>query len=121
MDVSNNEIRGGIANSSIVQKFNYAEIDLSSNQLEGPLSLLLFNVAALHISRNQISSINSFCDATEDGKLSFLDMSYNQLSEKLHNCWLHFINLIVLNLANNHELTGEIPTTLGSTRGVAFV
>nr|XP_048334227.1 receptor-like protein EIX2 [Ziziphus jujuba var. spinosa] len=54
------------------------------------------------------------CSVTVDSHLSFLDMSHNQLSGKLSDCWSYFKILVVLNLANNFELSGKIPTSIGS-------
>ncbi|KAF3436924.1 hypothetical protein FNV43_RR19677 [Rhamnella rubrinervis] len=113
LNVSNNQIRGAIANSTVEWNYYKEEIDLSSNQLEGPVPLFLFKVNVLQLSRNNFSDINSACGVTEDGWLTILDLSYNQLSGKLFNCWSHFNYLKVLNLAYN-ELVGEIPKTIGS-------
>ncbi|XP_024922831.3 receptor-like protein EIX2 [Ziziphus jujuba] len=113
MNVSNNQIRGKIADS-IINWNSYPEIDLSSNQLEGGVPMFLFKATSLHLSRNKFSSINSMCGVTVDSRLSFLDVSHNQLSGELSNCWSHFKNLVVLNLANNFELSGKVPTSIGS-------
>lgn len=112
VDLSRNLISGTIPNSSL-QWETYPQIDLSSNELEGPIPLFLFQVSALYLSGNQLSGLNGLCDVRNESQLSFLDVSYNQLSGTLPNCWSHFRNLIVLNLANN-ELSGNIPTTIGS-------
>lgn len=110
--LSGNLISGLLPNSSL-QWETYPEIDLSSNELEGPISLFLFQVCALNLSGNQLSGLNALCDVRNESQLSFLDVSYNQLSGTLPNCWSHLKNLRVLNLANN-ELSGNIPTTIGS-------
>ncbi|KAF3441241.1 hypothetical protein FNV43_RR15154 [Rhamnella rubrinervis] len=110
--LSGNQISGTIPNSSL-QWETYPEIDLSSNQLEGPIPLFLFQVSALYLSGNKFSGLNCLCDVRDESHLSFLDVSRNQLSGTIPNCWSNFKNLIVLNLANN-KLSGKIPTSIGS-------
>lgn len=44
---------------------------------------------------------------------SFLDISFNQLSGELPDCWTHFRSLEVLVLATN-KLSGQIPISIGS-------
>ncbi|KAH7522751.1 hypothetical protein FEM48_Zijuj07G0171700 [Ziziphus jujuba var. spinosa] len=114
MNVSNNQIRGNIADS-IINWDSYLEIYLSSNQLEGGVLMFLFKATSLHLSRNNFSSINSMCNVTVDSHLSFLTMSHNQLSWVLSNCWSHFKSFIVVNLANIYELARKIPTSIGSS------
>ena len=112
MNVSNNNLSGTVANSSI--EFAYAnEIDLRSNQLEGPIPLFLLKVSALHLYQNKFSELYSICDITEDVILNFLDVSYNQFSGELPDCWSHFKELRVLTMGNN-KLSGKIPVSLGS-------
>ncbi|KAF3442816.1 hypothetical protein FNV43_RR16734 [Rhamnella rubrinervis] len=111
-DLSENQISGTIPNSSL-QWETYPEIDLSSNQLEGPIPLFLFQVFALYLSGNKFSGLNCLCDVRDESQLSFLDVSHNQLSGTIPNCWSNFKNMIVLNLANN-KLSGKIPTSIGS-------
>nr|XP_015900283.2 receptor-like protein EIX1 [Ziziphus jujuba var. spinosa] len=114
-NVSNNQLSGMIGNYSM---FIADVIDLSSNQLEGAVPTFLFEAASLlSLSRNKFSSINSMCGVT-DAMLKVLDISHNQLSGKLSNCWSQFDDLVVLNLANNYELSGEIPTSIGSLTNI---
>ncbi|KAL5567831.1 hypothetical protein UlMin_024406 [Ulmus minor] len=54
-------------------------------------------------------SISSLC-AT---RLFALDLSNNNLSGELPNCWMQFDNLDFLNLANNH-FSGNLPASLGN-------
>ncbi|XP_048334671.2 receptor-like protein EIX2 [Ziziphus jujuba] len=112
MNLSNNQISGIIANS-LIEWAAYPEIDLSSNQLEGPIPLFLFEVAALHLSRNKFSSLNSICEITQHSYLSLLDVSYNLLSGELPDCWSNFKELGILSLAHN-KLSGKIPPSIGS-------
>ncbi|PON37070.1 LRR domain containing protein [Trema orientale] len=61
--------------------------------------------------------MNSLCNGTSL-PLTFLDVSYNQLSGELPNCWSNMENLQVLNLANN-KLRGKIPTSIGFLTQIA--
>ncbi|CAH9122413.1 unnamed protein product, partial [Cuscuta epithymum] len=45
--------------------------------------------------------------------LKVLDISFNQLSGTLPDCWLSLHSLEVLNLANNDNLSGSLPTSIG--------
>ena len=60
--------------------------------------------------------VQSLCAVTK-GNLNFLDLSNNQLSGVLLNCWFHFKGLKILNLANNH-FHGKIPSSVGSLLGI---
>ncbi|PON54775.1 Leucine-rich repeat domain containing protein [Parasponia andersonii] len=113
MNLSNNQLSGGIANSSR-QWAGFPEIDLSSNQLEGPIPTFLFKVAAVHLSRNKFSRLDSLCEVNaEFNALSFIDISYNELSGELPDCWSRLYILNIVNLKNN-KLSGKIPTSFGS-------
>ncbi|GMN30016.1 hypothetical protein TIFTF001_041393 [Ficus carica] len=113
MNISNNNISGNVPNFSSLEFTNANEIDLSSNQFEGLIPVFLFKVSALHLSGNRFSELNSMCDVTNDVILTFLDISYNQFSGELPDCWSHFKQLRVLTLGNN-ELSGRIPVSIGS-------
>ncbi|POO00979.1 LRR domain containing protein [Trema orientale] len=113
MNLSNNQLSGGIANSSR-QWAGFPEIDLSANQLEGPIPTFLFKVAAVHLSRNKFSRLDSLCEVNaEFNALSFIDISYNELSGELPDCWSRLYILNIVNLKNN-KLSGKIPTSIGS-------
>ncbi|GMN68190.1 hypothetical protein TIFTF001_037246 [Ficus carica] len=89
------------------------EIDLSSNQLEGSIPLFLLQVAtSLFLFDNNFSGLNSICNATQSLPLEFLDVSNNQLSGELPDCWSYAEDLKVLNLKEN-SLTGKIPISIG--------
>ncbi|KAL5573045.1 hypothetical protein UlMin_022642 [Ulmus minor] len=111
LNLSNNQIRGTIHNPSS-DLVVYPEIDLSSNQFEGPIPVFLFKMCSVHLSRNRFSKLDSLCDVVDDSRLNFLDMSFNQLSGELPNCWSHFPELVILILTRN-KLSGRIPFTFG--------
>ncbi|GLU24752.1 hypothetical protein SLE2022_406500 [Rubroshorea leprosula] len=88
-------------------------IDLSKNNLEGPLPVFPVNVTSISLSKNRFNgSISSLCTIS-GGKLHFLDVSHNQLFGKLSDCMMQWPSLVILNLANNH-LFGKIPSSIGS-------
>lgn len=112
LNISCNNISATVVNSSL-EFSSSPEIDLSRNQLEGPISLFLFKASALNLNGNRFSELHSICAVTEDASLNFLDISSNQLSGELPDCWSHFKELKVLTLGNN-ELKGNIPISIGS-------
>ncbi|KAL5573049.1 hypothetical protein UlMin_022646 [Ulmus minor] len=116
LNLSNNQIRGTIHNPSSDLVFPPA-IDLSSNQFEGPIPVFLFKVASVHLSGNRISKLDSLCDVVDDSELSFLDISFNQLSGELPDCWSPFSRLDILILSNNN-LSGRIPFTFGKLTSI---
>ncbi|GMN65473.1 hypothetical protein TIFTF001_034550 [Ficus carica] len=124
IDLSNNEIRGAICDDNQSGGRNISKsvfdnpsvdlsVDLSSNQLEGSIPLVLFEVGALNLSNNRLSELHSLCNVTKFLPLIFLDISYNQLSGELPDCWSYMKGLKILLLANN-KLSGRIPVSIGS-------
>ncbi|PQP95674.1 putative LRR receptor-like serine/threonine-protein kinase [Prunus yedoensis var. nudiflora] len=110
MDLSQNQIRGTIGNlrSEFPPKLN-----VSWNQLEGPIPSTLSEVTFLDLSNNKFSvAAASFLCTTKDSNLSFLDISSNHIFGELPDCWIHFKKLVFLDLSNN-SLSGKIPTTMG--------
>ena len=92
-------------------------INLSSNKLEGEIPRFLFKAAHLDLSKNFFSKqVRSLCTTT-NGNFNFLDLSNNQLSGELLDCWMHFEGLKILNLANN-QFHGKIPSSVGSLLGI---
>ncbi|XP_008341164.4 receptor-like protein EIX2 [Malus domestica] len=121
IDLSNNRIRGIIPNS----RFEFTsssppDVNLSWNQLEGSIPSFLSKASSLDLSNNKLSGPISFlCPKTpnEVSSLYFLDLSSNNLYEKLPNCWTHFENLAILDLSDN-SILGKIPTTMGSLSSI---
>ncbi|KAK4391146.1 Receptor-like protein EIX1 [Sesamum angolense] len=108
LNLSRNQISGELPNLS--SKFSGSPIiDLSSNNFSGSLPLLNPSTSILQLSRNMFwGSISSICTLR---LLGFLDLSYNQLSGPLPDCWMSMGRLAILNLENN-DISGEIPPSL---------
>jgi len=96
---------------------NSTFIDLSSNGLKGCLPQLSPNVVFLSLSDNSFSGEMSplLCGHNVlNGKnnLLFLDISYNNLSGGLTNCWKNWKSLIAIHLGSNN-LSEKIPSSMG--------
>ncbi|KAK4571384.1 hypothetical protein RGQ29_029982 [Quercus rubra] len=90
-------------------------LDVSSNQLEGQFSHILFpsKMTLLSIAANLfLGTISSVCKIT-GGVLNFLDLSGNLLSGEIPDCFMHWRKLVILDLSGNN-FSGKIPTSLGS-------
>ncbi|XP_062013947.1 receptor-like protein EIX2, partial [Rosa rugosa] len=88
-------------------------LNLSSNQLEGPIHSLPSELAVVDLSSNKLSGRISFLCASKIGNLTVLDLSSNSFYGELPNCWKHLENLVILDLSNN-AFSGKIPTSIGS-------
>ncbi|XP_076912966.1 receptor-like protein EIX2 [Bidens hawaiensis] len=91
LDISNNQIQGTL--SFLVVPATIEQVDLSSNEFEGPLHHFL-------------------CSNGMKGT-KVLNLGNNHLSGDIPECWEKWSSLILLNLENNN-LYGKIPITLGS-------
>ncbi|XP_048422017.1 receptor-like protein EIX1 isoform X2 [Pyrus x bretschneideri] len=111
ISLSNNQIGEMFANSTM-NFTNYPRVQLSSNQIEGPIPSTLSHASYLDLSNNNISgSISILCEAYRS--LMFLNLSSNNLSGELPKCLTHFDNLVMLDLSYN-AFWGKIPSTVGS-------
>ncbi|TQE06738.1 hypothetical protein C1H46_007607 [Malus baccata] len=114
MDLSNNQIRGKIPNSRFEFPSSFPpSMNLSWNQLEGPIPSFLSKASSLDLSNNKLSELTSFLCPIKVSYLGFLDVSSNYLYEELPDCWMHFKQLAFLDLSYN-ALFGKIPATMGS-------
>ncbi|XP_048422098.1 receptor-like protein EIX1 [Pyrus x bretschneideri] len=116
IDLSNNQIRGIISNPTFDFSSFPQKVNLSWNQLEGPIPTFLSKASSLDLSNNKFSGLVSFLfpkTPIKASNLTFLDLSSNQLSEELPDCGMHFGNLVFLDLSNN-ALSGKIHTIVDS-------
>ncbi|XP_004308368.1 PREDICTED: probable LRR receptor-like serine/threonine-protein kinase At4g36180-like [Fragaria vesca subsp. vesca] len=111
MDLSRNQIKGTLEHLRFEFVYN-PELNLSWNLLEGPIvsSILFLNA---DLSNNRFSGPASFLCDPSVSNLTFLDLSSNNLSGELPDCWTHLENLIILDLSNN-TFSGTIPITMGN-------
>ncbi|KAL2540200.1 disease resistance family protein/LRR family protein [Abeliophyllum distichum] len=89
-------------------------IDLSHNNFSGPIPSFVFHSVEVRLSKNMLSgSISHICRISSASYIKILDLSDNQLSGELPECWMNINDLLVLNLGNN-KFRGKIPFTLGA-------
>ncbi|XP_028788029.1 receptor-like protein EIX2 [Neltuma alba] len=112
MNISFNNFSGKIPNLPF--KFDYRpEIILNSNNFEGGLPPFLWQASELHLSKNKFSNlIPLLCGQTEYGGIVVLDLSNNQLTGHLPECWNQLDTLKFVDMSTNN-LSGEIPSSIG--------
>ncbi|KEH25981.1 disease resistance family protein/LRR protein, putative [Medicago truncatula] len=112
INISNNNLKGLIPN---LQVKNYCSIlSLSSNEFEGPIPPFLKGSTLIDLSKNKFSdSLPFLCTNGIDSMLGQFDLSNNQLSGRVPDCWNNFKALVYLDLSHNNFL-GKIPTSMGS-------
>ncbi|XP_045795484.1 receptor-like protein EIX2 [Trifolium pratense] len=113
MSITNNNLTGKLPNLEL-NLTNYPLIDLSSNQLEGSIPSFLLQAGVLHLSNNKFSDIDSFlCSKSKAQPLVLLDLSDNQLTGELPDCWNNLTSLQFVDLSNNN-LSGNIPFSMAA-------
>ncbi|KAK7380419.1 hypothetical protein VNO78_32929 [Psophocarpus tetragonolobus] len=113
VDVSYNNLQGTIPNFPPPKNIAYSLI-LGSNQFEGSIPLFLRGSIFLDLSNNKFSDSHPFlCASGAADNLYKLDLSNNELSGQIPDCWSHFKSLAYLNLSHN-KFSGKIPTSMGS-------
>ncbi|XP_027924112.1 receptor-like protein EIX2 [Vigna unguiculata] len=111
MNVSFNYLQGIIPNFPPTYISN--SMSLGSNQFEGSIPLFLRNSRFLDLSKNKFSDFLSFLCGNDTIQILFhLDLSYNQLSGHIPNCWRQLNSLVYLDLSHNN-FSGKIPTSMG--------
>ena len=113
LNISYNNITGQIPNLPI--RFpEFFQAILDSNQFEGSIPQFFRSATLLQLSKNKFSETHLFlCTNTVVDRLHILDLSKNQLSRKLPDCWSHLKTLEFLDLSDN-TLSGEVPSSMGS-------
>ncbi|CAJ2653692.1 unnamed protein product [Trifolium pratense] len=113
VNISYNNIIGTIPNLPI--RFSEGcRVNLDSNQFEGSIPPFFQSARYLGLSKNKFSEIRLLlCTNTTINNVLLLDLSKNQLSTQLPDCWSHFKELTFLDLSDN-TLFGEVPSSMGS-------
>nr|GMC88338.1 receptor-like protein 12 isoform X1 [Ipomoea batatas] len=114
LNLSYNKIGGRLP--YLQNKSSLVVIDLSSNNFWGPIPISINSnpFSMLHLSNNKFVGLISFLCSIIDANTCSIDLSYNQLSSEIPNCWNSSLsNLFILNLANNN-FSGKVPYSLGS-------
>ncbi|CAJ1952974.1 unnamed protein product [Sphenostylis stenocarpa] len=116
LNISYNNLGGVIPN--FPQNNSYYSVSLGSNQLEGPIPIFLRNSFILDLSKNKFSDSNLFlCANGTIDTLHQLDLSNNQFSGQIPNCWNNFKSLAYLDLSDS-KFSGKVPTSMGSLVGL---
>jgi Leucine-rich repeat (LRR) protein len=114
MNISYNNLIGTIPNLPIIFFKPYCRVILDSNQFEGSIPPFFRSAALLRLSKNKFSEIRLLlCTNATIDNLLLLDLSKNQLSRQLPDCWSHLKALTFLDLSDN-TLFGEVPSSMGS-------
>ncbi|XP_057724705.1 receptor-like protein EIX2 isoform X3 [Arachis stenosperma] len=110
LDFDNNTIEGDL--SEVV--LNSSIIELTSNNFKGGLPRLSSNVVFFQLYNSSLSGSIShlLCHSKKsNNKLQYLDISDNNLSGGLTDCWMNWKSLVYVNLGGNN-LSGSIPPSM---------
>ncbi|WVZ14715.1 hypothetical protein V8G54_012281 [Vigna mungo] len=111
MNISHNSLQGTIPNVS--STYVSSSMHLGSNRFEGSIPLFLRNSKILDLSKNKFSNpLLLLCGGDANSVQIHLDISYNQLSGDIPDCWKQMNSLVYLDLSNNN-FSGKIPTSMG--------
>ncbi|BAU02159.1 hypothetical protein VIGAN_11160300 [Vigna angularis var. angularis] len=115
LNMSYNSLKGSIPN--LTMKFlrdGLSAIILNSNKLEGVIPTFLSHARYLDLSGNKFSDLNTLlCRNRVTKGMNTLDLSNNQITGQLPECWEHLSSLAFLDLRNN-KLSGKIPQSMGT-------
>ncbi|MBA0677992.1 hypothetical protein Goari_019361 [Gossypium aridum] len=109
LNVSFNELESQLPNPLNVAPF--ADVDFSSNLLEGPIPLPVVEIELLDLSNNQISGSIPQNMSQSMPNLIFLSLSNNQLTGGIPNSIGEMLSLQAIDLSRN-KLTGSIPSSI---------
>ena len=112
INISYNNLKGSIPNLNL--KNHCPFLSLSSNDFEGPIPPFLRGSGLIDLSKNKFSDSRPFiCANGMDEMLAQFDISNNQLSGRIPDCWSNFKSLVYVDLSHNN-FSGKIPTSMGS-------
>ncbi|WVZ15254.1 hypothetical protein V8G54_012820 [Vigna mungo] len=119
LNLSHNYIHGNLeATTSPISMY---AIDLSANNLCGPLPSLSNDVDFLDLSSNAFSKSmeNFLCNNNVHG-MWFLNLAYNNLSGEIPDCWISWPSLTYINLQSNN-FVGNLPPSMASLEAMQFL
>ncbi|CAN8284296.1 unnamed protein product [Cochlearia groenlandica] len=122
LDLSSKNISGQILTSSTFKLPFIQTINLSNNNLTGPIPRDIFATSSPSLLHLNLSN-NNFSSSIPRGflrNLYTLDLSNNMLSGEIYNDMGLFSNLRVLDLGGN-VLTGHVPAYLGNLSRLEFL
>ncbi|WVZ14209.1 hypothetical protein V8G54_011775 [Vigna mungo] len=112
IDISCNNLQGTIPNLLIENHYN--SLSLASNQFEGHVPPFFRGSVYLDLSNNKFTESSWFlCSSGVVETLYQLDLSNNEFSGQIPDCWTHFKSLAYLNMSQN-KFFGKVPTSMGS-------
>eukprot|EP00257_Ricinus_communis_P004749 XP_002518317.2 receptor-like protein EIX2 [Ricinus communis] len=111
LNVSFNQLQGQLQNPLNVAPD--ADVDFSSNLLEGPIPLPTVEIELLDLSNNQFSGLIHENLSESMPNLIFLSLSGNQLAGNIPATIGDMLLLQVIDLSNNN-LLGSIPDSIGN-------
>ncbi|GMP83747.1 hypothetical protein CsSME_00037554 [Camellia sinensis var. sinensis] len=142
LDVGYNHLSGQVPNS--LRFNNLSNVDLSSNNFEGPFPLWSSNVSSLYLRNNSFSgpiplNIGEVMPKLTDldmsknslngsiplsignlNVLTNLDISKNHISGRIPDFWNDMPDLYYIDISNN-RLSGTIPSSIGSLNSLRFL
>ncbi|XP_013451951.2 receptor-like protein EIX1 [Medicago truncatula] len=112
INISYNNLKGLIPNLHVKNHCSF--LSLASNQFEGSIPPFLRGSVSIDLSKNKFSnSIQFLCENGIDEALGQFDLSNNQLSGRIPDCWRNFKSLAYVDLSHNN-FSGKIPSSMGS-------
>lgn len=115
LNLSHNQIHGQVPDLLLRDDPSGGLVYLNSNHFVGKLPRISPGVGELDLSDNLFNGSISvlLCNPLGNMNNRILDLSRNQLSGEIPDCWSDWWNLVSISLASNY-LTGEIPASIGS-------
>ncbi|KAK7359080.1 hypothetical protein VNO77_01026 [Canavalia gladiata] len=113
LNLSSNFLRG--CGHDFSQKFKIDTLDLSNNNFSCALPHLPPNTRILNLAKNSFyGNMSRVCEVLGvNNSLGLVDLSSNNLSGDIPDCWTYGKQMVVLDLAHNN-FSGSIPDSVGS-------
>nr|GEW00711.1 LRR receptor-like serine/threonine-protein kinase FLS2 [Tanacetum cinerariifolium] len=111
LNMSHNQIHGQIP--SLFDVVPFADVDFTSNFLEGPIPLPSVEIELYSLSDNSFSGVIPYNIGEIMPNLIFLSLASNRLSGEIPSSIGEMVSLEVIDLSNN-SLAGYIPSSFGN-------